>query len=161
MAWNCTKAPFSPICQVAKDATATARLPLSQEGHSRLLQRIAAEGKSQLISPNPDVKGADGVPVANAPTLLLAPIRRAEKTELVEFILPPTNSSELNQQALEFLDSSRKIAASFDETVRPEDRPLRLSAEVIDEFALSVHQSLDYRKTASTIANETLSLIHI
>ena len=159
VAWNCTKAPFSPICQVAKDATATARLPLSQEGHSRLLQRIAAEGKSQLISPNPDVKGADGAPVANAPTLLLAPIRRAEKTELVEFILPPTNSSELNQQALEFLDSSRKIAASFDETVRPEDRPLRLSAEVIDEFALSVHQSLDYRKTASTIANETRRIL--
>ena len=158
VAWNCTKPPYSPICQVLKNPDKVSRLPLSQDRHTQLLKRVASEGKSQLIAPNPDTEAGPEA-AAGAPTILLGPVRRAEKTELVEFILPPTNSSEQNQQALKFLDSSLKFAESFDETIRPADRKLQLSADMIDDYSLAVHQSLDYKKTASAIANETRRIL--
>ena len=150
VAWNCSDSPYSPICQVAKNADTVARIPLSKENHGALLRSVAADGRPRLVR-------ANGNEVTNAttavPSILLGPIRRAESTELVEFILPSDNSNELNQEVLKFLDSSIKLAETFDENVTP-NQPLELSAESIDEFAINVNSSMDYKKTASMIANE-------
>ena len=151
VAWNCSDSPYSPICQVAKNSDTVARIPLSQENHGALLKSVAADGCPRLVRANgKEVTDA----TAEVPSILLGPIRRANRTELVEFILPSDNSNELNQEALKFLDSSIKFAETFDENAKPADRPVQLSAESIDEFAINVHHSMDYKKTASVVANE-------
>ncbi len=163
VAWDCTHPPFHPICQIQPKTAQPMQMAISEQKHMELLNRAAQNSRSFIVQIRADENGNS----AGQPVLMFGPIRRDSQIELVEFILPNDYDQEACQQVLEELDEFCSIASQFEEktgcehpihTASSPTAPTRgirsLSGESIDQYAHTIHGSLDFKETARTIANE-------
>lgn len=153
VAWQGTKAPFQPLCQVQLKSNAVPQLPVSEQRHNELLERAASSERSFIVLPGPEA--------TDQPALMFGRIEREQATEVVEFLLPAGNSETHHRQVVSQLDEYCAVAKSFRETdaTTARSRVPAITTAKLDEYLHHIHGSLDDRETASRVANETRQLL--
>ena len=129
--------------------------------HQRLLSYVAQSGEPQLVPPHSSF-GDDGS-VAN-PTehlLVVAPMQGDESVEgVVEIFQRPDSQPATQRGYLRFLVQMCELAAEWVKSRKLKQFSDRHSLWAqADQFARLIHQNLDLRETAFTIANEGRRLI--
>ncbi|RCS42132.1 HlyD family efflux transporter periplasmic adaptor subunit [Bremerella cremea] len=137
--------------------------PQSDEGirHLRLIQNMFQGADAQLLAPQSG--GAEENSAGN-PTnqlLVVAPIQVEDKVEGVIEIFQRPNSAPNSQRGyLKFLEQMCGLATEWFKTRKLRDFSDRQSLwSKIEQFSRAVHENLDLRQTAYTIANEGRRLI--
>ena len=129
--------------------------------HQRLLSYVAQSGEPQLVPPHSSF-GDDGS-VAN-PTeylLVVAPMQGDENVEgIVEIFQRPDSQPATQRGYLRFLVQMCELASEWVKSRKLKQFSDRHSLWAqADQFARLIHQNLDLRETAYTIANEGRRLI--
>ncbi|MAT69524.1 MAG: hypothetical protein CMJ58_08365 [Planctomycetaceae bacterium] len=152
--------------QVNLQQTGLARDPAAQMQHARLLAQIAEKGEPSLTPPHSGVGGAgdDRDQVAANPTdflLVVAPILTDEGVNGLVEIFQRTGARPTAQKGyLRFLVQICEIAGEYLKTRRLRHFVSKQSLwEQLESFTSLVHERLDSRETAYTIANEGRRLI--
>ncbi|WP_165698681.1 HlyD family efflux transporter periplasmic adaptor subunit [Bremerella volcania] len=137
--------------------------PKSDEGirHLRLIESMFKGSEAQLLPPQSG--GAEENSAGN-PTnqlLVVAPIQVEDKVEGVIEIFQRPNSAPNSQRGyLRFLEQMCGLATDWFKTRKLRDFNDRQSLwSKIEQFSRAVHENLDLRQTAYTIANEGRRLI--
>lgn len=137
--------------------------PTSDEGirHLRLIESMFKGAEAQLLAPQSG--GAEENSAGN-PTnqlLVVAPIVVEDKVEGVIEIFQRPNSAPNSQRGyLRFLEQMCGLATDWFKTRKLRDFSDRQSLwSKIEQFSRAVHENLDLRQTAYTIANEGRRLI--
>src|SRR5690606_10900475 len=132
-----------------------------QERHTRLLAQVAKSGEGILVPPHSG--GGDENEGANPTELLLvlAPLKGDDRTEaIVEIFQRPTAQPATRRGYLRFLLQMCELANGWLKNRKFQQLSDRESLwKQIDRFAKTVHESLDVRLTAYTIANEAQRLV--
>ncbi|MBX3420414.1 MAG: biotin/lipoyl-binding protein [Pirellulaceae bacterium] len=129
--------------------------------HARLLSRLMARGKSELVPPH-SMLGEDqqeGNP--SQYLLIVAPLTSGKQASgLVEVFQRPDSSPNIQRGYMRFLD---QMAGLIGEWLKGHHLQKVADRQVMwqqaDHFARMVHDNLDRRDTAYTIANEGRQLI--
>ncbi len=131
-----------------------------QEKHGRLLRKIITSGEGTLAAPN----SGDGDGQSGNPTdylLVLGPMRSDQEVQgIVEVFQRPNPRPAVERGYLRFVQQMCELAGDYLKT-----HSLRLFTDrqvmwtQLEQFTRQVHQGLDPRATAYTIANEGRRLI--
>ena len=129
--------------------------------HARLLAQVTQTGEGLLVPPHSG--GGDEGEGAN-PTemlLVLAPMRSDQRVEgVIEIFQRPTANPATRRGYLRFLLQMCELASDWHKTYKLQQFTDQESLWTeIDEFARAVHETLDLRGTAYTLANEAQRLI--
>lgn len=137
--------------------------PSSDDGirHLRLIESVFKGAAGQLVAPQsggPE-EGSAGNPTNSL--LVVAPINVEDKVEGVIEIFQRPNSAPNSQRGyLRFLEQMCGLATEWFKTRKLRDFSDRQSLwSKIEQFSRAVHENLDLRQTAYTIANEGRRLI--
>jgi len=137
--------------------------PASDDGirHLRLIESVFNGSDAQLLSPQSGgaEEGSPGNPTNSL--LVVAPIKVEDKVEGVLEIFQRPNSQPASQKGyLRFLEQMCGLATEWFKTRKLRDFSDRQSLwSKIEQFSRAVHENLDLRQTAYTIANEGRRLI--
>ena len=131
-----------------------------QEKHGRLLRKIISSGEGSLAAPN----SGDGDGQSGNPTdylLVIGPLRSDQEVQgVVEVFQRPNPRPAVKRGYLRFVLQMCELAGDYLKT-----HSLRLFTDrqvmwtQLEQFTRLVHQGLDPRATAYTIANEGRRLI--
>jgi biotin carboxyl carrier protein len=131
-----------------------------QEKHGRLLRKIITSGEGTLAAP----QSGDGDGLTGNPTdflLVMGPLRSDQEVQgVVEVFQRPNPRPAVERGYLRFVQQMCELAGDYLKT-----HSLRLFTDrqvmwtQLEQFTRLVHQSLDPRSTAYTIANEGRRLI--
>jgi multidrug efflux pump subunit AcrA (membrane-fusion protein) len=131
--------------------------------HSRLLGQVAKRGEPALIAPHSGASPEDGEAAANPTEFLLvvAPIVSERGVDGLVEIFQRTGARPNTQRGyLRFLVQICEIAAEYIKTHRLRGFAAKQTLwEQLESFTALVHERLDSRTTAFTIANEGRRLI--
>ncbi len=132
-----------------------------QQRHGRLLHRVYRDGEHLLVPP---FSGAPNDDDAGNPTkylLILAPIMSDDRpTAVVEIFQRPDSGPASQRGYLRFLTEMCQHAGEFLRVLRIRElADWQTTYSKFEKFAQGVHESLDPRTTAYTIANEGRRLI--
>jgi multidrug efflux pump subunit AcrA (membrane-fusion protein) len=131
--------------------------------HSRLLGQIAKRGEPVLVAPHSGASPEDGEAAANPTDFLLvvAPIVSERGVDGLVEIFQRTGARPNTQRGyLRFLVQICEIAAEYIKTHRLRGFAAKQTLwEQLESFTALVHERLDSRSTAFTIANEGRRLI--
>ena len=159
-------AGFKLQYQVNLQQTGLARDPALQMQHARLLAQIAEKGEPSLAPPHSGAggEGDDQHQIAANPTdylLVVAPIRTDKGVDGLVEIFQRTGARPTAQRGyLRFLVQMCEIAGEYLKTRRLRQFVSKQSLwEQLESFTSLVHERLDSRETAYTIANEGRRLI--
>ena len=152
--------------QVNLQQTGLAQSEVAQRQHGRLLQQIVEKGEPALVPPHSGTAGgddADGEAAAN-PTdylLVLAPIVSDRGIDGLVEIFQRSGARPTTQRGyLRFLKQICELAGEYVKTRRLRHFTHKQTLwEQLEAFTGLVHQALDSRETAYTIANEGRRLI--
>ncbi|MGI9430362.1 MAG: efflux RND transporter periplasmic adaptor subunit, partial [Bythopirellula sp.] len=152
--------------QVNLQQTGLAQSEIAQRQHGRLLQQVLDKGEPALVQPHSGAAGgddADGDAAAN-PTdylLVLAPIISDRGIDGVVEIFQRSGAQPTTQRGyLRFLKQICELAGEYVKTRRLRHFTHKQTLwEQLEAFTSLVHQALDSRETAYTIANEGRRLI--
>lgn len=140
--------------------------PAAQMQHARLLEDIAKKGEPTLVAPHSGSggEGDDDDHVAANPTdhlLVVAPIQTDRGVDgLVEVFQRPGARPTTQRGYLRFLMQLCELAGEYLKTRRLRHFATKQTLwEQLESFTSQVHQHLDSRETAYTIANEGRRLI--
>jgi len=169
MIWDCTDATPKPICQHYRGEQDMLRLGCSAQQHNAFLQQACKAVEPLLVSANKD-GDANTEEGEIYPTILLLAVRHAGRTEVVELFfsgdrprdeitplvsdLTPLSYKAMihgmpsGQTQPQQMQQSQQGAASRREV------PGRVNVADTEAFIHSLHQSLDLKDNARTIANE-------
>ncbi len=137
--------------------------PSSDDGirHLRLIETMFKGAAAQLVAPQSGgaEEGSAGNPTNSL--LVVAPIHFEDKVEGVLEIFQRPNSQPASQRGyLRFLEQMCGLATEWFKTRKLRDFTDRQSLwSKIEQFSRAVHENLDLRQTAYTIANEGRRLI--
>lgn len=133
-----------------------------QTHHAKLLGQVIHSGEARLVPPHSG-GGEESEGGANPTELLLvlAPLQSHQKVEaVVEIFQRPTAQPAARRGYLGFLKQMSETASEWLRAQRLSQLHDRESLwSQVDHFARSVHESLDTRQTAYTLANEAQQLI--
>ena len=161
--WDASGTPFQPVAQFAIEDK-PARIPLSQEAHSKFLRESASSDK-------PVFHMADSGNEEAGSSLLMVGQFRHDGKYLVELFLKASNTQAVVQAKNDFselLTTVNSAIESLPEPVRsshapamvgPGEATLKLSQEQISDYLNSIHTSIDRSLTCSNVANETRRLL--
>jgi len=159
-------APFKLQYQVNLQQTGLAASQASQMQHARLLGQIAKRGEPTLVAPHSGAGAGDeeGEDAAANPTdylLVVAPIRTDRGVDGLVEVFQRVGARPTTQRGyLRFLVQICELAGEYLKTRRLRHFVTKQSLwEQLENFTASVHQRLDSRQTAYTIANEGRRLI--
>ena len=159
-------APLQLEYQVNLRQTGLAESETAQLQHGRLLQQVLEKGEPALIPPHSGAGGSDdGDPEAAAnPTdylLVLAPIVSDRGIDGLVEIFQRSGARPTTQRGyLRFLKQICELAGEYVKTRRLRHFTHKQTLwEQLEAFTGLVHQALDSRETAYTIANEGRRLI--
>ena len=140
------------------------RLAEDQEGrqkHNRLLQRVLEKKEPLLVPPHSGSGGNNGEGNPTDFLLILGPVKtELEVVGLVEVFQRPDAPPPAQKGYLRFLSQMCDLAGDYFKTQQLKsltDRQILWSR--LEEFTRLIHQSLDPRETAYTLANEARRLI--
>lgn len=158
--WLHDEAGLNPAYQIRISGDMIRRDDDDAAKHLRLLEQLLAQSKLELIPPHSSF--ADGE-LAN-PTdylLIVAPLSAAGRTVgLIEIFQRPDTSVETQRGYVKFLEHVLKLIADWLKGHALTEVASRQQLwQQADEFARLVHNSLDLRDTAYTIANEARRVI--
>ncbi len=132
-----------------------------QQKHGLLLHKVATEGQGLLVPPNSGTGGNDQAGNPTEHLLILAALKSDKDIQgVVEIFQRPGGGPTVERGYLRFLLQMCDLAGDFLKT-----RHLRSFADrqvmwsQLEQFTRLVHESLDPRQTAYTIANEGRRLI--
>ncbi len=133
----------------------------NQQRHARLLHKVASEGQGLLVPPQATA-GEGGEIINPTDCLLILGALKSDKQiqAIVEVFQRPGNRPTIERGYLRFVLQMCELAGDFLKT-----RHLRSFADrqvmwsQLEQFTRLVHESLDPRQTAYTIANEGRRLI--
>jgi len=152
--------------QVNLRETGLAQSETAQRQHGRLLQQVIEKGEPALIPPHSGAGGSDdGDPEAAAnPTdylLVIAPIMSDRGVDGLVEIFQRSGARPTTQKGyLRFLKQICELAGEYVKTRRLRHFTHKQSLwEQLEAFTGLVHQALDSRETAYTIANEGRRLV--
>jgi len=151
--------------QVNLRQTGLAESEAAQLQHGRLLQQVIEKGEPALIQPHSGAGGDEGEEGAAAnPTdylLVLAPIKSDRGVDGIVEIFQRSGARPTTQRGyLRFLTQICDLAGEYVKTRRLRHFTDKQSLwEQLEAFTGLVHQALDSRETAYTIANEGRRLI--
>lgn len=131
--------------------------------HGRLLQQVIAKGEPTLVPPHSGSGEGNELSIAN-PTeflLVIAPIKSDRGVDgLVEIFQRGRTRPTTQRGYLRFLEQMCEVAGEYVKTRRLRHFATKQSLwEQLEAFTALVHQALDSRETAYTIANEGRRLI--
>jgi multidrug efflux pump subunit AcrA (membrane-fusion protein) len=159
-------AGFKLEYQVNLRETGLAENPAAQMQHARLLGEIVERGEPTLVAPHSGAgaEGTDADQVAANPTdflLVVAPIRTDRGVDGLLEIFQRTGARPTTQKGyLRFLVQICDLAGEYLKTRRLRHFATKQTLwEQLESFTSLVHQKLDSRETAYTIANEGRRLI--
>ena len=140
--------------------------PAAQMQHARLLEGIVKKGEPALVAPHSGAGGVgdDDHQVAANPTdflLVVAPIRTDRGVDALVEIFQRSGAKPSTQRGyLRFLLQMCELAGEYLKTQRLRHFVTKQSLwEQLESFTAQVHEHLDSRETAYTIANEGRRLI--
>ncbi len=146
--------------QLNLQQTRLAESEQNQQRHAQLLHKVVTEGQGLLVPPQ---SAAEGTELVN-PTdclLILAALKSDKQVQaIVEVFQRPGNRPTIERGYLRFVLQMCELAGDYLKT-----RHLRSFADrqvmwsQLEQFTRLVHESLDPRQTAYTIANEGRRLI--
>ncbi len=149
--------------QVNLQQTGLIASPEAMNRHSRLLGQLAKRGEPALVAPHSGAGPDDDESAANPTEFLLvvAPIISDRGVDGLVEIFQRTGARPNTQRGyLRFLQQICEIAAEFIKTRRLRDFGAKQTLwEQLESFTALVHERLDSRTTAFTIANEGRRLI--
>ncbi len=154
--------------QVNLQQTGLAESETAQRQHGRLLQQVAEKGESALIAPHSGAGGGEGIDsdatAAANPTefmLVIAPIVSDRGVEGLVEIFQRAGARPATQRGYQrFLKQICELAGEYIKTRRLRHFTHKQTLwEQLEAFTGLVHQALDSRETAYTIANEGRRLI--
>ena len=128
------------------------------EQHAGILGRVLEGGEPALVGPD---SGDANTRNPSPYLLVLAPLKRDGRTVGVLEVFQRAGAGPTTQRGyLRFVVEMSELVGLFlqSEHLRQLER-LHAAAAELDQFARSIHQSLDVRQTAYTIANEGRRLI--
>lgn len=129
--------------------------------HLRLLNHVINSNQSQLVPP---MSGTGDDEAGGNPTtslLVLSPLNSDGKVEgIVEIFQRPDSPPATQRGYLRFLDQMAELAGEWLKTQKLKQFSDRTSLWAqADQFSRLIHESLDLRETAYTVANEGRRLI--
>ena len=138
----------------------------AQNQHGRLLQQVIDKGEAELFPPHSGAGGGDDgdAEAAANPTdflLVVAPIKSDRGVDGLVEVFQRTGARPTTQRGyLRFLNQICELAGEYVKTRRLRHFATKQSLwEQLEAFTALVHQSLNSRETAYTIANEGRRLI--
>lgn len=163
MVWDCTGPVAKPICQHYRGEKDMLRLGCSAQQHDGFLKQACETTEALLVSADKQDKvSAD--PANVFPTIFLVAVRHIGRTEVVELFFDgkeprdqitsriPNLSSLCSGAVVHGMPTQQQQIAPASETHGPARQINIADAEA---FIHSLHQSLDLKDNARTIANET------
>jgi len=166
MVWDCTESEPKPICQHYRGENDMLRLGCSAQQHNDFLRQACASHEPLLVSANNE-KEPTTAGTAIYPTILLVAKRHTGRTEVVELffdggvprdIITPKipELSLLCHGALLHGMPTQPPAQAASSPIVADSKPNRhVGVADTEAFIHSLHQSLDLKDNARTIANET------
>jgi len=163
MVWDCTDPVPKPICQHYRGESDMLRLGCSAQQHSDFLKQACQATEPLLVSANKQ----NEAPANQAdvfPTIFLIAIRHIGRTEVVELFFDgkeprdritgrvPNLSSLCNGALIHGMPTQQQQAAP---TPAAQGPARQINIADAEAFIHSLHQSLDLKDNARTIANET------
>lgn len=152
--------------QVNLRQSGLAESEIKQRQHGRLLQQVIEKGEPVLVPPHSGTSGGgdDDDQAAANPTdflLVIAPIVSDQGVEGLVEIFQRTGARPTTQKGyLRFLNQICELAGEYVKSRRLKHFTHKQSLwEQLEAFTSLVHQALDSRETAYTIANEGRRLI--
>lgn len=140
--------------------------PAAQMQHARLLEGIVKKGESTLIAPHSGAGGVgdDDHHVAANPTdhlLVIAPVSTDQGVDALVEIFQRSGAKPSTQRGyLKFLQQMCELAGEYLKTQRLRHFVTKQTLwEQLESFTAQVHDHLNSRETAYTIANEGRRLI--
>jgi hypothetical protein len=129
--------------------------------HKRLLSHVAQSGEPQLVPPHSSFGDDGSVGNPTEHLLVVAPMQGEGSVEgIVEIFQRPDSQPATQRGYLRFLVQMCELAAEWVKSRKLKQFSDRHSLWAqADQFARLVHQNLDLRETAYTIANEGRRLI--
>jgi multidrug efflux pump subunit AcrA (membrane-fusion protein) len=148
-------------CQIQLDPALIDSNSETAQAHVRLLGHVAQRGESELVPPNSSF--GDNGEIANPTSflLVLAPLMANKATAgVIEIFQRPDSPPDTQRGYLRFLDHMAKLIGDWlkgQSLQQVSDRQILWQQS--DQFARLVHDNLDLKDTAYTIANEGRRLI--
>lgn len=129
--------------------------------HGRLIGRLMAQGRAELVPPYSGSGEADGEGNPTAHLLVTAPLASSKQTVgLLEILQRANSPAEAQRGYLRFLEHMTKLIGEWLQSHTLQQVSTRQEMwQQADQFARLVHDNLDIRDTAYTIANEGRRLI--
>jgi hypothetical protein len=135
---------------------------LAQSAHGDLLEAVSRSGQARAVLPRAG-KATDLTPNPTDFLLLLSPLPSGAEGEgagVLEIAQRPGASPASQQGALQLLEALAELAADFHRQQRLRVlQALAAKTQILEQFTLAVHASLDLGATACAIANEGRRLI--
>ncbi len=156
--------PLKLEYQVNLRQTGLAESEESQIQHGRLLQQVVSKGEPALVQPHSGVGEEEGEQGAANPTdflLVIAPIKSDRGVDGLVEIFQRTGARPTTQRGyLRFLSQICELAGEYVKSRRLRHFASKQTLwEQLESFTALVHQALNSRETAYTIANEGRRLI--
>lgn len=129
--------------------------------HGRLIGRLMAQGRAELVPPYSGSGEADGEGNPTSHLLVTAPLASNKQTVgLLEILQRANSPAEAQRGYLRFLEHMTKLIGEWLQSHTLQQVSTRQEMwQQADQFARLVHDNLDLRDTAYTIANEGRRLI--
>jgi hypothetical protein len=129
--------------------------------HGRLLGRLMAQGRAELVPPFSGSGDAEGEGNPTPHLLVTAPLVSNKQTVgLLEILQRANSHAEAQRGYLRFLEHMTKLIGDWLQSHTLQQVSTRQEMwQQADQFARLVHDSLDLRDTSYTIANEGRRLI--
>jgi hypothetical protein len=129
--------------------------------HGRLIGRLMVQGRAELVPPYSGSGEADGEGNPTAHLLVTAPLASNKQTVgLLEILQRANSPAEAQRGYLRFLEHMTKLIGEWLQSHTLQQVSTRQEMwQQADQFARLVHDNLDIRDTAYTIANEGRRLI--
>ena len=129
--------------------------------HGRLLSRLITQGRAELVPPLSGTGDPDGEANPTPHLLVTAPlVANKQPVGLLEVLQRANSPSEAQRGYLRFLEHMTKLIGDWLQSHTLQQVSTRQEMwQQADQFARLVHDNLDLRDTAYTIANEGRRLI--
>ncbi|QEG21176.1 GAF domain-containing protein [Mariniblastus fucicola] len=159
MFWDCTEKIPKPICQSYRGEQQMLKLGCSASQHNDFLRQAVASKEPLIVSADNETPGS--VVKELHPTILMVSIAHGGRTEVAELFFAGDQPREQVTGKVGSLSSLSRAAAVWGmppqrATQAPSSEPAtRIDIAATEAFIHSLHQSLDLKDNARTIANET------
>ncbi len=159
MFWDCSESVAKPICQHYRGESEMLKLGCSAKQHTDLLRQACESKEPLLVSADSGNTSPNGSQSPH-PAILMVCVEHGGRLEVAELFFAGDEPRSKVTEKIVPLASLSHAAATYgmptqQQMAGPSAPESRMDASVTEAFIHSLHQSLDLKDNARTIANET------